>query len=740
MSTLHSLRTSGKCLKSAICLTLTLSPVFLTATAMRTAAAQSTTPCNNTVGSHQFAYVANQDGSNVSGYIIHAANGQLTPVEGSPFYTGKSGPTSVAVNPAGTFLYATNQNARDNDVAGFSIDCDTGQLTPVPRSPFAAGSGPSAIAIDPSGRYAYVSNSGSNDVSAFQIDQNSGRLMPVSGSPFPAGSSPSSVAVDSTGQFVYVTNKSSDNVSGYTINSSTGALTVISGSPFAAGTNPISVAVDPNDRFVYVANQGSDDISGFSISLPTGGLAALPSSPYGPVAGGFTSVTFDPSGGFVYLAGSGGVSAYVIQTNPTDDEILPPPAFPPVLPLYGQLTPVTGSPFGGGTPGFAAVDYSGTFLYAANKSSNDVSAYSLSLGVLKPIAASPFPTGSGPVSIALVRPRTNPLYTATEIPISEGLGGIVSITGAAINNTGEVTGTLTSTEGGPVEAGQSNFGGERFGSAFIYAGGTTDLLAFDQYSVGNDINQSGQVVGQTTLVPPNGFPQIYQAFVYTYSTNTTTVIDNVSGRQSDALGINDAGQVTGSLSTGTCVFPISPCNFGNTHAFIYTGSGLMDIGTLGGSYGAGTSINNLNQIVGVSSLANGTQNHLFLYAQGQMHDLGAPSGESFVNAAINNHGQIIGTAVNSTGGATSYIKQGLGFRKLSFLAGALNDNGDIVGTKQVKNGSSHAFVLFGGVVPLDLNLLVEPSVPFLTSADGISDNGKIVASGLNGRLYVLTPK
>jgi 6-phosphogluconolactonase len=436
MSTLHSLRTSGNCLKSVICLTLTLSPVFLTATATRTAAAQSASPCNNTVDSHQFAYVANEDGSNVSGYIIHAANGKLIPVEGSPFYTGKSGPTSVAVNQAGTFLYVTNQDSKDNDVAGFSIDCDTGKLTPVPGSPFAAGSGPSGIAIDPSGRYAYVSNSGSNDVSAFQIDQNSGRLMPVSGSPFPAGSSPSSLAVDSSGQFVYVTNKASDNVSGYTINSTTGALTAISGSPFAAGTSPISVAVDPNDRFVYVANQGSDNISGFSINLPTGGLAALATSPYGPVAGGVTSVTFDPSGGFVYLAGSGGVSAYIIQTNPTDDEILTPPAFPPVIPLYGQLTPVTGSPFGGGTPGFAAVDYSGTFLYAANKSSNDVSAYTLSLGVLKPIAASPFPTGSGPVSIALVRPRTTPLYTATEIPVSDGLGGVVSITGAAINNKG----------------------------------------------------------------------------------------------------------------------------------------------------------------------------------------------------------------------------------------------------------------------------------------------------------------
>ncbi len=556
MSTLHNLRTSGNRLKSVICLTLTLSPVFLTATATRTAAAQNASVCNNTVGSHQFAYVANEDGSNVSGYIIHAANGKLTPVEGSPFYTGKSGPTSVAVDPAGRFLYVTNQNARDNDVAGFSIDCDSGRLTPAPGSPFAAGSGPSSIAIDPSGRYAYVSNSGSNNVSAFKIDQNSGRLVPVSGSPFPAGSSPSSVAVDPLGQFVYVTNKSSDNVSGYTINSATGALTAISGSPFAAGTSPVSVAVDPNDRFVYVANQGSDNISGYSINLPTGGLGALATSPYGPVAGGFTSVTFDPTGGFVYLTGSGGVSAYNIQTNPTDFEVITPPSFPPVISVYGQLTPVTGSPFGGGTPGFAAVDYTGTFLYAANKSSNDVSAYTLSLGVLKPIAASPFPTGSGPVSIALVRPRTTPLYSATEIPDQEGLGGVLSITGAAINNKGEVTGTQASVEGS-----------EPFVSAFIYAAGTTTLIADSRSSTGYDINDNGQVVGQSFTGPPVEFRNPAQAFLYNSSDNVTTIIDSVTGRQSAAFGVNGAGHVTGSLSTGTCGL-LGICNLGDTqHSF-----------------------------------------------------------------------------------------------------------------------------------------------------------------------------
>jgi hypothetical protein len=40
----------------------------------------------------------------------------------------------------------------------------------------------------------------------------------------------------------------------------------------------------------------------------------------------------------------------------------------------------------------------------------------------------------------------------------------------------------------------------------------------------------------------------------------------------------------------------------------------------------------------------------------------------------------------------------------------------------------------------DLNLLVDPSLPLITTASGINDKGQIVVSGLNGQLYVLTPK
>src|SRR5947209_18061859 len=58
-------------------------------------------------------------------------------------------------------------------------------------------------------RFAYVANGsggGPGSVSAYTIDGNTGALTPIPGSPFPAGSLPRFVTVDPSGRFLYVPN------------------------------------------------------------------------------------------------------------------------------------------------------------------------------------------------------------------------------------------------------------------------------------------------------------------------------------------------------------------------------------------------------------------------------------------------------------------------------------------------------------------------------------------------------
>jgi probable HAF family extracellular repeat protein len=62
---------------------------------------------------------------------------------------------------------------------------------------------------------------------------------------------------------------------------------------------------------------------------------------------------------------------------------------------------------------------------------------------------------------------------------------------------------------------------------------------------------------------------------------------------------------------------------GTYHAFLYTGHQMTDLGTLGDGENAssGTGINNMGQVVGTVDFATG-DSHAFLYYDGQMTDLG----------------------------------------------------------------------------------------------------------------------
>jgi probable HAF family extracellular repeat protein len=67
---------------------------------------------------------------------------------------------------------------------------------------------------------------------------------------------------------------------------------------------------------------------------------------------------------------------------------------------------------------------------------------------------------------------------------------------------------------------------------------------------------------------------------------------------------------------------------GEAHAYLWSGGVMQDLGTLGGSSGADTAINDLGQVVGNSRTAGG-ELHSFLWQGGAMTDLGALGGVGF---------------------------------------------------------------------------------------------------------------
>jgi len=83
----------------------------------------------------------------------------------------------------------------------------------------------------------YVGNIDSNNISGYQIVQATGELVPLPGSPFPTGLQPNDLTMHPGGGFVYVANYASDNISRLAIDSATGDLT-------PSGTFPDPTVVD----------------------------------------------------------------------------------------------------------------------------------------------------------------------------------------------------------------------------------------------------------------------------------------------------------------------------------------------------------------------------------------------------------------------------------------------------------------------------------------------------------------
>lgn len=137
---------------------------------------------------------------NISAYTIDAASGTLAPVRLEPVGSA-SRSRSMVLAPSGRFAYVADNDTPPipiGSVWAYRVDEQTGALTPVAGSPVRTAARATAAAVDSSGYYLYVTNigpdpEGAGSVSAYRIDADTGALTPVPGSPFAAAPAPTAV-------------------------------------------------------------------------------------------------------------------------------------------------------------------------------------------------------------------------------------------------------------------------------------------------------------------------------------------------------------------------------------------------------------------------------------------------------------------------------------------------------------------------------------------------------------------
>jgi len=398
------------------------------------------------------------------------------------------GVTSCSTDHTVGYFYVTG--SQYNQIAGFKIDSNLGNLFAVQNSPFGSGGvNPIKAVIANSGRFLYVLNAGCGgsgqiacpsgtspadsgaNVSLFTVG--GGGSLSFQASYTSQGNNPISIQTDSSGTHLFVldstvpdpttcgnytagtTTAVCGDITTFNIDSNTGRLSLITNQQvknssgtnltyFPVGSEPINFVVIPSNSYVYTIEKGSgiasDPSQAVFVYANTSGQLAL--SQNTPIITGAQDLTY------IYASSK---YVYLIDAGPTADA----PAgyiLPYTVGTNGALQSNTGGAEANtGTvsnPGPMIVDHQSKFLYLANQGPNltptspasSVSAFFItqSTGVLSPLSGGAsgtsviFGSGSEPQCI-LEDPSNQYLYTAN---YADG-----TITGAVINST---TGTLSS--------------------------------------------------------------------------------------------------------------------------------------------------------------------------------------------------------------------------------------------------------------------------------------------------------
>ena len=297
----------------------------------------------------RFLYVGNQLSQDITAFSINASSGALAELSGSPYAMG-SQPGAMSVDPTGRFLYVAGTNAPGQGLFEFTIDGNTGMLTPAPGSP-QGGLFATSFAFDPLGNYAYLSTGSpsaglSSPILVCTINFATGMLRPVgAGQPSSGGASAS--AIFPGGSLLYSVDAVTSELDAFTVGGNGAVLAESTGSPYSVPHNPASLVVHPAGSFLYVVNQNQSyqtnsspsqydgSISVFTINSGSGAITPI-SGP--PISAGINplSIVVDPTGRFAYATATiypfGFTGAAQILSFSID-------------PVSGILTPLPGTPW-----------------------------------------------------------------------------------------------------------------------------------------------------------------------------------------------------------------------------------------------------------------------------------------------------------------------------------------------------------------------------------------------------------
>ncbi|MFZ6757989.1 hypothetical protein ACO0K9_12340 [Undibacterium sp. Ji50W] len=205
-----------------------------------------------------------------------------------------------------------------------------------------------------------------------------------------------------------------------------------------------------------------------------------------------------------------------------------------------------------------------------------------------------------------------------------------------------------------------------------------------------------------------------------FAGQTSTDLGSIDGGGNIATDINNIEQVVGYTILANH----------DERAFVADKYSLVNLGTLGGRSSRAIAINRASVITGFSTTdTTGGPTHCFVSYGNGMVDIGSlASTGNCIPAAINDAGQIVGTANNGTA-LHAFLYDGSQFHDLGTLGGntsaanGINQLGQVVGQAQTANGDRRAFLYSAGKM---INLGSPIAKGGSSSANAVNANGQAI--------------
>jgi 6-phosphogluconolactonase len=273
-------------------------------------------------------------------------------------------------------LYVCLQD--DNKIAAFTMDADTGQLSPQGEVP--AAGGPSVLAISPDRRTLYVGYRTQPTISSFRIDQDTGGLR-LQGT-VSQEHAPTFLAPDRTGRYLLCAYYQGGGAAVHPL-AADGAVGAPSLGWLPTATGAHAIATDLSNRFAFVPhiarlndnvleppkeNPGPNVIMQFRFDAQTGGLT--PNSPFrveqtdrlGP-----RHYCFHPTRDLVYFSNEQGCSVTAYRLDRATG----------ALSAVQTITTLPDGYTARNTCSQIHLTASGQFLYVANRGHNSIAGFAV---------------------------------------------------------------------------------------------------------------------------------------------------------------------------------------------------------------------------------------------------------------------------------------------------------------------------------------------------------------------------